>query len=100
MVIFFLSLYLTRRLGFTPPGQVRRSASTAWIAGRAYSEAGFGPRRLHSVQKWSLTISGVFLIALGQVRSAAGILPLLFIFRWRRALFIRPTPPLWRESAS
>ena len=82
MVIFFLSLYLTRRLGFTPAraGQALSLYGLGSLAG-AYLGGWFSDRAgSTSVQKWSLTISGVFLIALGQVRSAAGILPLLFIF--------------------
>jgi len=82
MVIFFLSLYLTRRLGFTPAraGQALSLYGLGSLAG-AYLGGWFSDRAgSTSVQKWSLAISGVFLIALGQVRSAAGILPLLFIF--------------------
>ncbi|HDT14066.1 MAG TPA: MFS transporter [Candidatus Aminicenantes bacterium] len=80
MVFFFLSLYLTREMGLT-----------AAKAGQALSLYGFGSLagafaggwlsdRMGSirVQKMSLAVTGVLLIALGQVRSVAGILPLLF----------------------
>jgi predicted MFS family arabinose efflux permease len=82
MVIFFLVLYLTRKLGFSPAR-----------AGQALSLYGFGALggaylggwladRIGSitVQKLSLAVCGVLLIVLGQVRSAAGILPVLFGF--------------------
>lgn len=81
MVIFFLSLYLTRRLGFTPAraGQALSLYGLGSLAG-AYLGGWFSDRvGSTSVQKWSLAVSGVFLIALGQVRSAIGILPLLLI---------------------
>lgn len=79
MVIFFLALYLTRKLGFSTAG-----------AGRALSLYGVGSLagaylggwladRVGSilVQKASLALCGALLIALSQVRSAWGILPLL-----------------------
>jgi predicted MFS family arabinose efflux permease len=79
MVIFFLALYLTRKLGFSTAG-----------AGRALSLYGVGSLagaylggwladRVGSilVQKASLALCGGLLIALSQVRSAWGILPLL-----------------------
>ncbi len=80
MVFFFLSLYLTREIGLT-----------AARAGQALSVYGFGSLagafaggwladRIGSirVQKMSLAVCGVLLIALGQARTLAGILPLLF----------------------
>ncbi len=80
MVIFFLVLYLTRKLGFRPAR-----------AGQALSLYGFGSLggaylggwladRLGSitVQKASLIISGFLLIVLGQVRQPSVIFPLLF----------------------
>jgi predicted MFS family arabinose efflux permease len=79
MVIFFLALYLTRKLGFSTAG-----------AGKALSLYGIGSLagaylggwladRIGSilVQKVSLSLCGALLIALGQVISAWGILPLL-----------------------
>jgi MFS family permease len=80
MVIFFLSLYLTRRLGFTPAqagqalslyglGSLLGAYVGGWLSDRIGST---------SVQKISLFLSGGFLIVLGQVRSAAALLPLLF----------------------
>ena len=80
MVFFFLSLYLTRQMGLT-----------AARAGQALSLYGFGSLagayiggwladRIGSirVQKMSLAVCGVLLIALGLVKTVAGILPLLF----------------------
>jgi len=80
MVFFFLSLYLTRKMGLT-----------AARAGQALSLYGFGSLagavvggwladRIGSirVQKLSLAVCGVLLIALGQARTVGGILPLLF----------------------
>jgi MFS family permease len=80
MVLFFLSLYLTRKLGL---GTAR--------AGQALSLYGFGSLtgaflggwltdRIGSiiVLKLSLSACGVLLLALAQVRSMAGILLLLF----------------------
>jgi predicted MFS family arabinose efflux permease len=80
MVFFFLALYLTREMGLTTAR-----------AGQALSLYGFGSLvgafvggwladRIGSirVQKMSLAVCGVLLIALGQVKTVAGILPLLF----------------------
>lgn len=82
MVVFFLSLYLTRRLGFTPAraGQALSLYGLGSLAG-AYI-GGWASDRIGSttVQKLSLAVSGVFLIALGQVGSAGTLLPLLFFF--------------------
>jgi MFS family permease len=82
MVIFFFSLYLTRRLGFTPAragqalslyglGSLAGGYLGGWLSDRIGST---------SVQKLSLVLSGGFLIVLGQVRSAGGLLPVLFVF--------------------
>jgi MFS family permease len=82
MVVFFLSLYLTRRLGFTPAraGQALSLYGLGSLAG-AYLGGWLSDRMgSTSVQKLSLALSGGFLIALGQVRSAGGLLPLLFVF--------------------
>jgi predicted MFS family arabinose efflux permease len=82
MVIFFLSLYLTQKLGFTPAraGQALGLYGAGSLAG-AYL-GGWLADRVGSirVQKGSLIVCGVGLIALGQVGSAGGILPLLFGF--------------------
>lgn len=82
MVIFFLSLYFTRKLGFS-----------AAEAGRALSLYGVGSLvgaylggwlsdRIGStsVQKLSLASSGILLIAMGQVRSSAALLPALLAY--------------------
>ncbi|MEW5901858.1 MAG: MFS transporter, partial [Acidobacteriota bacterium] len=82
MVIFFLSLYLTRRIGFTPAqaGQALSLYGLGSLAG-AYLGGWLSDRiGSTSVQKLSLVVSGGFLIALGQVRSPWGLLPLLFVF--------------------
>ncbi len=82
MVIFFLSLYLTRELGLTTAragqalslygvGSLVGAYAGGWLADRIGSIA---------VQKMSLAMCGVALIALGQVRTMAGLLPLLFGF--------------------
>jgi len=82
MVIFFLSLYLTRELGLTTAragqalslygvGSLVGAYAGGWLADRVGSIA---------VQKMSLAMCGVALIALGQARTMAGILPLLFAF--------------------
>ena len=82
MVIFFLSLYLTRELGLTAAraGQALSLYGVGSLAG-AYV-GGWLADRIGSiaVQKMSLAMCGVALIALGQARSMAGILPLLFAF--------------------
>ena len=82
MVIFFLSLYLTRKLGFSPAraGQALSLYGVGSLSG-AYL-GGWLADRVGSirVQKASLVVCGAFLIALGQVSSARGILPLLFGF--------------------
>ncbi len=82
MVIFFLSLYLTQRLGFTPAraGQAISLYGAGSLAG-AYLGGWFSDRiGSTSVQKLSLALSGGFLLALGQVRSPLGLLPILFLF--------------------
>jgi predicted MFS family arabinose efflux permease len=80
MVVFFLSLYLTRMLGFTPAraGQALSlyglgSLGGAFVGGWMADKMGSV-----TVQKTSLFLSGVFLISLGFVRDAWAILPLLF----------------------
>ena len=82
MVIFFLSLYLTRKLGFSPAraGQALSLYGVGSLGG-AYL-GGWLADRIGSirVQKGSLAVCGALLIALGQARSAWGILPLLFGF--------------------
>jgi len=81
MVIFFLTLYLTRKLGFTPVraggalslygvGSLIGAYGGGWLADRVGSIA---------VQKTGLVLAGGFLIALGQVRDPAALLPLLFL---------------------
>ena len=80
MVIFFLSLYLTRELGLTTAraGQALSLYGAGSLAGAL--AGGWLTDRMGSitVQKVSLAICGVTLIVLGQVRTMAGILPLLF----------------------
>ena len=82
MVLFFLSLYLTRKLGFTPAragaalslyglGSLCGAYLGGWLADRIGSI---------SVQKASLVLCGIFLIVLGQVHSSSAILPLIFFF--------------------
>ncbi len=81
MVLFFLTLYLTRRLGFTA-AQAGRALSVygvgmlagAWLGGWLSDRIGS-----IRVQKISLFASGVLLIGLGQVGAAAALVPLLFV---------------------
>jgi predicted MFS family arabinose efflux permease len=80
MVIFFLSLYLTRKLGLGPAraGQALSLYGVGSLAGAFLG--GWLADRVGSikVQKASLAVCGVVLVILGQVRSVWGILPLLF----------------------
>ena len=80
MVIFFLSLYLTRNLGLSPAraGQALSLYGVGSLAGAFLG--GWLADKIGSitVQKASLTFCGVLLVVLGQVRSIWGILPLLF----------------------
>ena len=80
MVIFFMSLYLTRKVGFTPAragqalslyglGSLGGAFLGGWLADKMGSI---------TVQKTSLVLSGIFLISLGFVRQPWAILPLLF----------------------
>jgi MFS family permease len=80
MVIFFLSLYLTRKLGFSPAGAGQAlslygigSLAGAYLGGWLADRIGS-----ISVQKMSLFLCGGLLVALGQVRQAWGIFPLIF----------------------
>jgi predicted MFS family arabinose efflux permease len=80
MVFFFLSLYLTRKIGLPTAraGQVLSVYGVGSLAGAL--SGGWLADRLGSirVQKLSLAMSGILLVILGQVRSVAGIIPLLF----------------------
>ena len=80
MVFFFLSLYLTRELGLSTAraGLVLSVYGAGSLAGAL--AGGWLSDRVGSIraQKASLAVCGVLLIALGQVRTLAGILPLLF----------------------
>jgi predicted MFS family arabinose efflux permease len=80
MVFFFLSLYLTREIGLTTAraGQVLSLYGAGSLVGAI--SGGWLADRLGSirVQKLSLTLCGVLLIVLGQMRTLAGIMPLLF----------------------
>lgn len=82
MVIFFLALYLTKKLGFstTSAGQALSLYGIGSLAGACLG--GWLADRIGSilVQKASLALCGALLIALSQVRSAWGILPLLLSF--------------------
>jgi predicted MFS family arabinose efflux permease len=82
MVLFFLSLYLTRKLGFSPAraGQILGLYGVGSLVG-AYL-GGWMADRVGSirVQKGSLAACGVLLIALGGAVSAWGIMALLFGF--------------------
>jgi predicted MFS family arabinose efflux permease len=80
MVLFFLSLYLTREIGLTTAraGLVLSVYGAGSLAGAL--AGGWLSDTIGSIraQKLSLAACGVLLIALGQVRTLAGILPLLF----------------------
>jgi predicted MFS family arabinose efflux permease len=80
MVFFFLSLYLTREIGLTTSraGLVLSVYGVGSLAGAL--AGGWLSDRVGSIraQKLSLAACGVLLIALGQVRTVEGILPLLF----------------------
>jgi predicted MFS family arabinose efflux permease len=82
MVIFFLTLYLTRKLGFSAVraggalslygiGSLIGAYGGGWLADKVGSIA---------VQKSALALAGAFLIVLGQVRQPSILLPLLFLF--------------------
>ena len=80
MVFFFLSLYLTRKIGLTTAraGQVLSLYGVGSLVGAV--SGGWLADRLGSirVQKMSLAMAGILLIVLGQARTVAGIMPLLF----------------------
>ena len=82
MVIFFLTLYLTRRLGFTAVeagralslygvGSLAGAYGGGWLSDRIGSTA---------VQKLSLVLSGGCLIVLGQLRTPGTLFPAIFLF--------------------
>lgn len=82
MVIFFLTLYLTRKLGFSA-SQAGRAMSFYGLGslGGAYLGGWLADRiGSTSVQKISLVLGGFFLIGLGQIDRGWAIAPALFIF--------------------
>ncbi len=82
MVIFFLSLYFTRKLGFSA-AKAGRALSLYGVGslGGAYLGGWLSDRiGSTSVQKLSLASSGLLLIAIGQIRSSALVLPALLVF--------------------
>jgi MFS family permease len=103
MVIFFLSLYLTRKLGLDTAraGQALSLYGAGSLAGAFLG--GWLTDRIGSiiVLKLSLSACGVLLLALAQVRSMAGILLLLFslalfagmLFPANTALMSKICPP-------
>ena len=81
MVLFFLSLYLTRQLGFTVP-QAGRAISVFGLGSLAGTYlGGWLSDRIGStyVQKLSLFLCGVFYISLGQLHSLWSIYIMIFI---------------------
>jgi MFS family permease len=82
MVFFFLSLYLTRKLGLgaARAGQVLSLYGAGSLAGAFLG--GWLSDRIGSirVQKLSLWACGLFLIILGQVTTVALFMPLLFAY--------------------
>ncbi len=82
MVIFFLTLYLTRKLGFSA-SQAGRAMSFYGLGslGGAYFGGWLADRiGSTSVQKISLVLGGFFLIGLGQSDRGWAIAPALFVF--------------------
>jgi MFS family permease len=82
MVIFFLALYLTRKIGLTAAraGQALSLYGVGSLVG-AFAGGWFSDRvGSIRVQKLSLVACGAGLIVLGQVTAVAWILPLLFAF--------------------
>lgn len=82
MVLFFLSLYFTQKLGFSVVEAGRAlslygvgSLAGAYIGGWLSDRVGST-----SVQKLSLVSSGALLIVLGQIRTPAVLLPAILIF--------------------
>ena len=82
MVIFFLSLYLTRKLGLPAVragqalslygvGSLAGAFAGGWLSDRAGSIG---------VQKMSLVACGALLLILGQVTALGALLPLLLVF--------------------
>ena len=82
MVVFFLSLYLTRHLGFTVvrAGQVLSGYGFGMLLGNLLG--GLASDRLGArlTQRLSLALSGVFLISLGFFRDFPGVLALMFLY--------------------
>ncbi len=82
MVLFFMSLYLTRNLGLSP---TRAGAALSLYGFGSLAGAYLGGWLADSlgsirVQKISLGLCGVLLIALGQARVVWAIYPLIFFF--------------------
>jgi predicted MFS family arabinose efflux permease len=80
MVFFFMTLYLTRKLGFSTPqaGWVMSvyglgALVGAYLGGKLTDTVG-----AYTVQKASLMLSGATLIAVGQVKSFGPIIGLMF----------------------
>ena len=82
MVVFFLTLYLTRHLGFTVAraGQALSGYGFGMLAGNllgGFSSDRIGPR---ATQRLSLAFSGVTLILLGYCREFSSVLIFLFLY--------------------
>jgi predicted MFS family arabinose efflux permease len=82
MVIFFLTLYLTRHLGFTVAraGQALSAYGLGMLVGNllgGFSSDRLGPR---ATQRLSLALSGITLIVLGFCRDFPAIVLFLFLY--------------------
>jgi MFS family permease len=82
MVVFFLSLYLTRHLGFTVvrAGQVLSGYGFGMLLGNLLG--GLASDRLGArlTQRLSMALSGVFLISLGFFRDFPSVLAFMFLY--------------------
>ena len=81
MVIPFLTIYLTSRLGFSleQAGLIvtvygSGAIAGAWLGGKLSDTIGFAP-----VQFWSLVMNGLLFMLLGQMRSFPQVLAVMFV---------------------
>jgi MFS family permease len=81
MVFFFITLYLTQKLGYSIPqaGQAMSAYGFGALAGSYFGGKLTDSIGAYKVQRYSLFLTGIFLIVLGQIANFLLILSAMFI---------------------